>query len=571
MNIIHRNPYRILGLLGNSSEREIQKQIGIIKRYSEIGKHKAFDFDFEFIGDLSRNRDDVNQAASQIERDENKLHYSLFWFVSGNQFDEIALNNLKEKNLEKAIEIWSKTLKEEVTSKNYSSYQNLSTLYISLAVNRQRLDLVGLLKGIVMKGGLINSEYLGTYSELVSSGGSSIGPERVSRNFVDEIIELLTPKTSNGNAVSPNILINLFNTYPEPARKYISGIFTEGPIANIESSIDKTAVKLKDNPHNGDKYGEELYLASKDEISKLKSIFDENDIQLQVTINKLAEEILQCSIGFFNELRDSSELDPGESALKVAQYARALGASGQTKSRLDENTRIIQEWVDSKDERQNIAAVNSDLALIKISLTAFGSSSSSVKGIEDVVKGSKPVLLRLRYVLGKEDDFYLQISDAVVNNASDRLVALVNQSQKMATADRNSFDILRSVVAKAVTATNTIGELDMSLATRARFDQNRAAINDMNSKFQSAIKKAAIKAAGPCYVATMAYGHFSHPQVIELRKFRDNTLSTTAFGRGFIKSYYIISPPLVKLLRNQEQINRVIRFILDRFIGWIKK
>ena len=47
MNIIKQNPFRVLGLLGNSTERELQKQIGIIKRYAEIGKSKSFDYDFE--------------------------------------------------------------------------------------------------------------------------------------------------------------------------------------------------------------------------------------------------------------------------------------------------------------------------------------------------------------------------------------------------------------------------------------------------------------------------------------------------------------------------------------------
>ena len=42
------------------------------------------------------------------------------YFGTYNQFDEIAFNNLKENQIEKAIEIWDKTLKEEITSKNYA-------------------------------------------------------------------------------------------------------------------------------------------------------------------------------------------------------------------------------------------------------------------------------------------------------------------------------------------------------------------------------------------------------------------------------------------------------------------
>ena len=76
MNIIKQNPFRILGLASNSSERDLQKQISVLKRYAEIGKNKSFDFDFEFMGDFFRNLEEISQAASKIEQASNKLHYS---------------------------------------------------------------------------------------------------------------------------------------------------------------------------------------------------------------------------------------------------------------------------------------------------------------------------------------------------------------------------------------------------------------------------------------------------------------------------------------------------------------
>jgi hypothetical protein len=45
-----------------------------------------------------------------------------------------------------------------------------------------------------------------------------------------------------------------------------------------------------------------------------------------------------------------------------------------------------------------------------------------------------------------------------------------------------------------------------------------------------------------CYIATMAYGNYDHPQVLELRTFRDEFLSKSYLGRNFIKLYYKYSP-----------------------------
>ena len=74
-----------------------------------------------------------------------------------------------------------------------------------------------------------------------------------------------------------------------------------------------------------------------------------------------------------------------------------------------------------------------------------------------------------------------------------------------------------------------------------------------------------------CYIATMAYGDYDHPRVIELRKFRDNYLSKSSLGRHFIKFYYKNSPNWVEKLKNKTTINQTIRYSLNMLISIIKK
>lgn len=75
---------------------------------------------------------------------------------------------------------------------------------------------------------------------------------------------------------------------------------------------------------------------------------------------------------------------------------------------------------------------------------------------------------------------------------------------------------------------------------------------------------------GGCYIATMAYGDYDHPQVMILRDFRDEKLSKSAFGRWIIKTYYRYSPLLVEKLKSYHWINRAIRAILNFTIKIIK-
>ena len=74
-----------------------------------------------------------------------------------------------------------------------------------------------------------------------------------------------------------------------------------------------------------------------------------------------------------------------------------------------------------------------------------------------------------------------------------------------------------------------------------------------------------------CYIATMAYGNYDHPQVLALRKYRDKVLAPSFWGRNFIRFYYCVSPKLVHVLKDQQCVNRIIRSLLDIFIVKINK
>ena len=71
---------------------------------------------------------------------------------------------------------------------------------------------------------------------------------------------------------------------------------------------------------------------------------------------------------------------------------------------------------------------------------------------------------------------------------------------------------------------------------------------------------------GGCYVATCVYGSYDCPQVWILRRYRDNTLSTTWYGRAFIRTYYTISPAIVKWFGNTVWFKKMWRGTLDRMV-----
>ena len=75
-----------------------------------------------------------------------------------------------------------------------------------------------------------------------------------------------------------------------------------------------------------------------------------------------------------------------------------------------------------------------------------------------------------------------------------------------------------------------------------------------------------LKSSG-CYVATCVYGAYDCPEVWTLRRYRDNTLSKTAFGRAFIRIYYAISPKLIERFGNKKIFKNFFKKILDDMVG----
>lgn len=72
---------------------------------------------------------------------------------------------------------------------------------------------------------------------------------------------------------------------------------------------------------------------------------------------------------------------------------------------------------------------------------------------------------------------------------------------------------------------------------------------------------------GGCYVATCVYGTYDCPQVWTLRRYRDDTLGATWYGRLFIRTYYAISPTLVKWFGNKDWFKKLWKGKLDHMVA----
>lgn len=87
---------------------------------------------------------------------------------------------------------------------------------------------------------------------------------------------------------------------------------------------------------------------------------------------------------------------------------------------------------------------------------------------------------------------------------------------------------------------------------------------------ENAVNKTVAKKKG-CFIATAAFESGEAPEVLFLRKFRDDTLVRSRLGRTLILAYYRISPSLAKVVSRSQFLKRSSRAVLRHTIGHLKK
>lgn len=68
--------------------------------------------------------------------------------------------------------------------------------------------------------------------------------------------------------------------------------------------------------------------------------------------------------------------------------------------------------------------------------------------------------------------------------------------------------------------------------------------------------------SGGCFIATAAYGSELAPEVMILRRFRDEVLLNSRLGTALVKFYYFLSPPLAFLVSEHQFLRIVTRVVL---------
>lgn len=537
MNILQNNPYRMLGVYSNSPTRERLANCNRMKAFLKVGKPVVFPLDLpNYLSPINRTESSVADAEAKLTLPKEQILYAQFWFVKMTPLDDVAFNHLFAGEIDKAEEIWQKR-------ECASSLQNRILCALMRSKYAGAISLAETLYS--------NTQYVNQLVTTVAGTGGKFNVSDLTFSFIDVLCDEI-----GANKLLPFITNTTW-------KDYIKDKTVKPIITNIQGAID-VAHKSKGKGATARlEAGRTLMRSTKDMLSDLRRLLSVSDIQYEVIADKLAQEILQCGIDYYNNTNDD---DAPHNAMILQKYALSVAVGNLVKNRCKENVDTLEKVGPEYAVRNEITFLMNIIKELrgeechdKYSRIMFkiGRSISDVQGL---VEKSIPYINRMKEKLGFSNDLYIKVASAVVSAAVNAIVEIINMQQDLAIGNA---DRLRPVISAAISAMAIIGNIDMDTKTRQYYNSN-------NSTLVSMYRRLNPSDDGACYIATMAYGDYEHPQVQILRHFRDLYLAQRNWGKGFIKTYYKYSPKLVEKLKNHTLINKFIRRSLDGFISCIK-
>jgi hypothetical protein len=566
MNLVLNNPFRILGLPVSASEKAIAKRISDLMIFAEMGKPVSYETDFPFLSDIQRTPESVREAANQIEQPENRLFYAMFWFWKHNQTDEQCFDLLKNADVGNAAGLWENCiLNKDISDNNYSNLRNFAVLCLGLAAVTQiplSVRETLFLKGINLTGKTCYYHRADEYFRRIAGENYSPDKEKISRYFADEAVQFVQKEfPDKTDAQILQEMLGALGIFSAEIASYLAGKFISQPIQRIEAAIENSRNRRTGVPAHADRYGEILYQTVIKDLKYLRELFQNQPSEIVglhygMLADRLANEVLQCGIDYFNtRIKHQNGTAPGKKALSLIKYAESLAVGQKVRQRIQKNVPIIASWINAAPQRETqreIQLLADDIAAQLNRVPDMLSHSEPLQYpdiFQELFDGCTDKLLIIKEFMGANHEVYLRLSSAAANSGLELCTAYASATGE----HRQAAAIMKRA-----------GALDMLPEIREKYNEQYEILNQAaeNEIFQQISQPSEKKR---CYIASMVFGEDA-PQVLVLRKFRDNVLRRYLLGRIFIRLYERYSPLFVARFKNSELANRMAAMVLNALI-----
>ena len=409
-SLVGKNPYRVLGVYGNATSKEVQKNLSRIAAFAKVGRTEEFytDFKVAFRVSFQRLNAGSEDAHFKLERDEemvvaaqaqlhsagDRLLHLCFWWTCATPADEAAFRKLETGDLEGAREIWNRR-------SNVSAVVNAMTTSWLLA-------------------------------DTATVGAKA---EELFCTMGDELCALVDPTLR----LEPEALIRRFfvaltdvgcrvETLPQGTHEVWRRLWSEYAAVPYLRAIEKevaAAASLGDVPAENLQAAKRLKTLAVRVLPQLKKIYVDDVLAYQVQADKLAEAVLQRAIVFFNE---SGGGEAVYQAIPLQQYALSIAEGEPARQRCRKNVEILQRLLEKMPPKAVLPQVKTLRDEMQRANALGKNAQASLDAAKKMQSLSQRLLPEIRKSSVGKATFYKSLADDLALCILQRAIVYYNES-----------------------------------------------------------------------------------------------------------------------------------------------
>ena len=409
-SLVGKNPYRVLGVYGNATSKEVQKNLSRIAAFAKVGRTEEFytDFKVAFRVSFQRLNAGSEDAHFKLERDEemvvaaqaqlhsagDRLLHLCFWWTCATPADEAAFRKLETGDIEGAREIWNRR-------SNVSAVVNAMTTSWLLA-------------------------------DMATVGAKA---EELFCTMGDELCALVDPTLR----LEPEALIRRFfvaltdvgcrvETLPQGTHEVWRRLWSEYAAMPYLRAIEKevaAAASLGNVSAENLQAAKRLKTLAVRVLPQLKKIYADDVLAYQVQADKLAEAVLQRAIVFFNESEGGEAV---YQAMPLQQYALSIAEGEQTWQRCRKNVEILQRLLEKMPPKAVLPQVKTLRDEMQRANALGKNAQASLDAAKKMQSLSQRLLPEIRKASVGKATFYKSLADDLALCILQRAIVYYNES-----------------------------------------------------------------------------------------------------------------------------------------------
>ena len=465
MDCVLDNPFRVLGLPVTATAREIAKRASDLEIFAEMGKDKIYPQDYQVLGAIDRSIDAVKDAVRRIEKTQDRLFHSLFWFRSVDAVDATALDSFQGGSLGQAIQLLDKKI-SATSQPKYSWRLNRSTLTLAkLAIGTVEPVLFRRLYADI---GTVLSDHADDLLE--EAAVDREGAFELNQIFEKVVVDLLgVARQYYDKADNQLEWISLFAEFPRASKKYVQLKIVNPIIQQLQDAIEHSE-QLRAQKDLGALRDFNQLKQVEGMLEQLHAILGDEDLSFKAIANAYVDEICDCSLLAHNHF-DETAL-----AVKLIQWASQLPSYGSIQQNIVEKKQQLEEILRDQAESESYTPIFEELKKPIYNVNQASDRLFNLQRQLQIIKNKQ----------GRGGQ-YTEMSSICVGHILNFLIEDVNQAQEhVANRQANRVTEFKQLLDTALRLINQLHDFDMDDERRAHLKKNHQALLGLKQQVDQA-------------------------------------------------------------------------------------